>query len=137
MTCYCPLFISSSLTLLGWRLWHSQAALHQIGSRDRDRNGSRLRSCFGHNDYPRRAFLRPSHTALHVDVEGRLIQEDAVDPEIHVRPLPLANPTKALLYLLLAIPIHRLELGLLKRQVALRPHEVITVLLETLNPSNL
>jgi hypothetical protein len=39
-------------------------------------------------------------------------------------PLPLANLIKALLDLSLAMPVHRLEPGHLKRQITLRPHQL-------------
>ncbi|KAL1926774.1 hypothetical protein VTP01DRAFT_5420 [Rhizomucor pusillus] len=53
-------------------------------------------------------------TALHINMEGRLIKKDTVFPKVHVSSLLFADPIKALL-----------DPGFFQCQIALRPHESI------------
>jgi hypothetical protein len=40
-------------------------------------------------------FLGSGYTALHVDIEDRLMKEDAIDPEIHAGAFSYENPVMA------------------------------------------
>lgn len=73
-------------------------------------------------------FFGSTYTALHVDIEGRLMKEDAIGPEIHAGALSSQNAVKALLnssqghlnlFLAVAVPVHKLKPGHFKREVAL------------------
>lgn len=110
--------------------------LGEYEGKDRAHDGARLRSRFGNVTTAGEPFLGSGYTALHFDMKGRLMKEDAIGPEIHVGAFSSENPVNAILNLFLAVPVHRLKPGHFKRQVALCLI-VINRLLEIMSPSNL